>query len=190
WKFLRGTNEASTPVSAWRGLAFDDSTWQNLSAPFHYGTNSVGGDDTLTNGTILSDMRSNYTCIFLRQTFVVTQANSVTLIRVRPYLDDGCMIWLNGVEIRRFFMPAGNITYTNIATTARESFTSIIDMPGVQTNLVSGTNVFAVQAFNFFATNDDFRVDPEFFGVFVSPPTVTNLLPAAGTTVTNFSQLR
>src|SRR5436190_22307620 len=59
WKFLRGTNEASNPTNLWRNINFDDSSWEALPAPFHYGTNTVGGDDNLTNGTILSDMSGN-----------------------------------------------------------------------------------------------------------------------------------
>ena len=52
WRYFKGTSEASTPTNAWRELAFDDSAWLVGAAPFHYGTNVVGGDDTLTGGTI------------------------------------------------------------------------------------------------------------------------------------------
>src|ERR1043165_1722199 len=60
WQFKRGTNEASAPIDAWRALSFDDSAWEALPAPFHYGTNALGGDDNLVDGTILNDMSNRY----------------------------------------------------------------------------------------------------------------------------------
>jgi hypothetical protein len=69
WRYFKGTSEASDPISAWRQLEFDDSAWLVGPAPFHFGTNVLGGDDDLIGGTLLSDMRSNYTCLFLRQQF-------------------------------------------------------------------------------------------------------------------------
>src|SRR6266498_5703162 len=83
WRFLRGTNEASIPMDAWRFLSFNDSAWEARPAPFHYGTNSGGGDDDLTGGTILSDMLNNYGCIFIRQKFVITNAYTVIGINTR-----------------------------------------------------------------------------------------------------------
>ena len=77
WRYFKGTSEASDPTNAWRKVDFDDSAWLVGTAPFHYGTNTLGGDDNLTGGTILSDMRSNYTCIYLRQQFVIADTNNV-----------------------------------------------------------------------------------------------------------------
>jgi hypothetical protein len=88
---------ASNPTNLWRTVGFNDTSWESLPAPFHYGTNTVGGDDNLTNGTILSDMSGNYSCIFLRRTFVVTNATQITSLRIRTFIDDGFIVWFNGV---------------------------------------------------------------------------------------------
>src|SRR3954451_19376235 len=81
WRFFRGTNEASSPVTEWRTNTFDDSSWEVGPAPFYYGTNytNVG-----VNGTLLNDMISNYTCIFLRTTFVLTNAAQYIALTNRP----------------------------------------------------------------------------------------------------------
>ena len=42
--------------SAWRDPAFDATAWLTGPAPFHYGTNTVGGDDDQSGGTVLADM--------------------------------------------------------------------------------------------------------------------------------------
>src|ERR1051325_6240866 len=78
WRFFRGTNEASGPTGTeWRTNTFDDSSWEVGQAPFYFGY-SPG------SGTLLSDMQSNYTCIFLRGTFVVTNPAPVIGLGNRP----------------------------------------------------------------------------------------------------------
>ena len=72
WRFFKGYSEASTPdTTAWRQLGFDDSAWVTSQAAFYY-DNQPGSSTAYTGNTVLTDMFGNYTCIFLRQTFVVT----------------------------------------------------------------------------------------------------------------------
>src|ERR1041385_9023096 len=71
WSWRKGTNEVSNPTTLWRGVGFGDKLWPTGSAPFHYG-------ESLTGGTLLSDMRSNYSCIFLRIPFVVTNVAEIS----------------------------------------------------------------------------------------------------------------
>ena len=174
WRYFKGTTEASDPTNAWREIAFDDSAWLVGQAPFHYGANPMcgGGDDVViggvTNcavgGTILSDMRSNYTCIFLRQKFVVPDANAVVSLKFDFYLDDGVAYWINGKAPRN---PVGlvggtNVAYNNTASIPREA--TILNRQDISSaigNLVNGTNVLCVHAFNVSLTNDDFRIDVE-----------------------------
>jgi len=42
WRYFKGTSEASTPTNAWRELEFDDLARLTGSAPFHFGTNTLG----------------------------------------------------------------------------------------------------------------------------------------------------
>ena len=171
WRYFKGTAEASNPTNAWREINFDDSAWLVGQAPFHYGPSPMcgGGDDSViggvTNcafgGTILSDMRSNYSCIFMRQKFVVADTSVLTSLSFRFSLDDGMAVWINGKAPRA---PVGitSFTYTNLASPQREAMGFIrTDISGFITNLVNGTNVICVQAFNANLTNDDFRIDVE-----------------------------
>lgn len=106
WRYFKGASEASDPTNAWREIAFDDSSWLVGQAPFHYGPNPIcgGGDDVvlagITNcafgGTILGDMRSNYTCVFMRQKFVVSDTSVLVGLSFRFSLDDGMAVWING----------------------------------------------------------------------------------------------
>ena len=174
WRYFKGTVEASDPTNAWREIAFDDSAWLVGQAPFHYGPNPMcaGGDDVViggvTNcaagGTILSDMRSNYTCIFMRQNFVVADTNAVVTLNFNFYADDGLAFWINGRAPRNPISLVGltNVAYTNTASVPREAASfNRLTIPGAIPNLVNGTNVLCVQAFNVDLTNDDFRIDVE-----------------------------
>ncbi len=191
WRFARGTNEASSPYDAWRMPAFNDSGMELGPAPFHFGANAFGGDDGITNGTILTDMRSNYTCVFIRQPFVASNASLVTAVQMRLYVDDGFIVWLNGVEIRRNSVANTNLYYTNAATSQREALTLLVTAnPGSQTNVVNGTNMFCIQAFNYGATNDDFRIDPEVFLVSGTAPAVAAVSPSPGSSVFNMASLQ
>jgi len=65
WKYLKGTAEASNPVSDWRQPGFDDAAWSEGGAPIGF---DGGG---LPMRTLLSDMKGNYTSVFMRTSFDV-----------------------------------------------------------------------------------------------------------------------
>jgi hypothetical protein len=94
WKYDKGTKEPSTSVGTWRTIAFDDSNWSSASAPFYYGGN-------ITQGTQLSDMRYNYTSVYLRKTFS-PPSGSYEKLSLRALCDDGFILWINGEEVLRF----------------------------------------------------------------------------------------
>ena len=95
WRFLRGTNEASLPdTTVWRGTNFNDAAFADAPAPFWYG-------DVRAGGTQLPDMQNNYTCLFLRRSFVVTNAAEIGALKMDYFIDDGFVMWINGVEVYR-----------------------------------------------------------------------------------------
>jgi len=107
WKYLdtgvdQGTN--------WRAASFDDSGW--LAGPAKLGTN----DSAVTvirirgiGGTIIP------TCYF-RHSFQATDVSRLTNLAFRVLRDDGCIAYLNGTEIFRMNMPAGNLTFNYYIT--------------------------------------------------------------------------
>ena len=99
WRWLPGTNEVSTPFTAWRTNGFDDSTWLAGLTPFSYGTNATGRDDGVTSGTVVSNMINKFSCIFLRRTFVITNVAEVQSVSFTTYYDDGFVAWINGMPV-------------------------------------------------------------------------------------------
>jgi hypothetical protein len=182
WRFLKGFAEASSPdAAAWRALTFSDAGWTSAPAPFWY------GDAQPSPGTWLTDMRSNYTSIFLRKTFVLANPHDLAALHWAAFSDDGCIAWLNGHEIGRFNMPAGEITYDGTSLPALAEpipwWTNVV--ANARDLLLPGTNVLAVHAFNTsLGSSSDFVLNAALYATpDIGAPQVTLLLPAAGAAV-------
>ena len=152
WKYFKGFSEASAPdPAAWRVVAFDDASWPSGPAPFYYGEP--------LSGTVFNDMAGNYTCIFLRQRFTLTNAYEFGALTLSARCDDGYIAWINGVEVARYNMPAGFVPLDGLAILNVPE-----PVPSIATNiahpssfLVAGTNVIAVQVFNYFIGSGDLQ---------------------------------
>jgi len=143
WKYFKGTSEASTPTTAWRALAFNDSAWLVGVGPIGYGE----GADFLR--TVLDDMRYNYSTVFFRKTFVVSDPGQITALTLEAVYDDGFKLWLNGSNVLNANIAAGEVPYTGTANTALEDLTyRTFNLDAYRTLLVAGTNILAVQAAN------------------------------------------
>ncbi len=188
WRYRQGTNEVSSPLELWRSTNYSDSAWAAGTAPFHYGTNSSGGDDTVVTGTILGGMSNSYSCLFFRNTFVITNLAEVASLQMVATCDDGFIAWINGVEALRTNV-SGQPTYTALATGAREASPAVTlvstNLP--QSYLVGGTNILAVQAFNVTKADSDFRFDAAL--QFTKRPLIVGTFPAAGATVGSLTQI-
>lgn len=190
WRWLEGTAEASNPVEAWRGTNFSDAAWTPAPAPFHYG-------EGLAEGTLLNNMRSNYTCVFLRIPVVLTNIAAIQSVRLAAFYDDGFVAWMNGTEIARDRVN-GTPLYTSVATSAHEAVPEAFFTPSLspQSYLLPGTNLLAVQAFNVNKnTSSDFRFDGELRVVWgeppppPSPPFVIGTEPSPGATLSTLDRV-
>ena len=187
WTWRGGTSEASAPVGAWRATNYNEAGFSNAPAPFYYG-------DLLTGGTLITNMFNSYSSIFLRKTFVVTNANDFSALKLGYRCDDGFIAWLNGVEVFRYNMPAGSILYNGTASGAvvpdpAPFFTANLSAASFAA-LVGGTNVLAIQAFNAALGSSDIIMDVSLSATpDQTAPVVSFQLPFAGSTVASLSQI-
>src|ERR1051325_3593488 len=196
WRIFKGTSEAYSPdAAAWRQINFDDHAWLSASAPFYYTSTPTeppfynGGPVT---GTVITDMLNNYTCLFLRKSFVVSNAVSSGMVTVQVAADDGFIAWLNGVEVGRTNMPVGSVAYNGRALVSIAEPVQLHEF--VLTNggpwLHEGTNVLAVQAFNWDPTSSDFGV---MAGLLTTrdqtAPAIARIDPPEGATVSELTSL-
>ncbi|MBC8096576.1 MAG: hypothetical protein H7Y43_12270, partial [Akkermansiaceae bacterium] len=187
WRWNKGNNEVSTPNTLWRGAGFNDSSWASSNAPFHYG-------DGLVGGTLLSDMRSNYTCIFLRVPFVITNVAEISAVQLVVNYDDGFVAWINGAEVARLGVTNATPAYSNTASISHEAGSAeAIGVTNPPSNyLVAGTNLLTVQAFNqSLTTSTDFRFETllQITKTNLTQPLITNVSPAASATLAALTQV-
>lgn len=162
WRYRKGTNEASTPTTAWRQLGFDDSGWAEGPLPLGYGETFIA--------TPLNDMQNGYVSVFLRKTFVVNDPVQFSRLVLEAQYDDGFKAWINGVLVidGNANMPAGEVAYNTPAVSAIENlnFVTFNLAQAPASLLVPGTNVLAVQAANAsLGGSSDFFFDARLVGI-------------------------
>src|SRR5688500_5715346 len=69
WKLFQGLAEPTADPAAWRSAEFDDSSWPTGGAPFGYGVMSPITTDL---AKLTPPMRSNYSTIYLRSSFEIS----------------------------------------------------------------------------------------------------------------------
>ena len=180
WRFLRGTNEASLPdITQWRTTnGFSDVDFANAPAPFWYG-------DVRPGGTQLNDMLNNYSCLFLRREFVVTNIAQFCALQATYFIDDGIVVWINGIEVLRVNVDPGALSYQTLALNQPVDPAVFVSssIGGVASLLREGTNLIAVQVFNTSLGSSDLGFDLALSTLEgeTNAPTIVNISPAPGT---------
>jgi titin len=169
WKYLdNGTNQGT----AWRAIAFSDTTWKSGAAQLGY-----GDGDEATVVSFGSNANGKFITTYFRKSFSVADASLVSALNLRVLRDDGVVIYLNGTEVFRNNMPTGTIASTTLASTAVEEntfFTGTIS----SALLVSGTNVIAVEIHQADVTSSDISFDFELKGTVSQTSTPPPLAPS------------
>jgi hypothetical protein len=179
WKYFKGASEASAPdAAAWQRMNFDDASWPSGPAPFSYGE--------ALSGTVLDDMANNYTCVFLRQEFAVTNAFEFGALTLSAQCDDGYIAWINGVEVARYNMPAGFVPFDGLAILSVPEPVPYLaaNIPNPSSFLAAGTNVIAVQVFNYFIGSGDLQFNAALSAFRdTNAPVIVGLQPPGGSVV-------
>jgi glucose/arabinose dehydrogenase len=101
---------------------------------------------TSRTNTILTLGRITY---YFRSSFVFTGDTFRTALTFSNLIDDGAVFYLNGREISRLFLPPApaTITYASLATSHEATAFDVFTLSGpiIETNLVNGTNILAVE---------------------------------------------
>ncbi len=182
WKYFKGT---TAPAASWFQRTGADLTgWLtgatiagNATSPY-FGFGYADNDDNPAYS--FADMRkttapvvAGYQAVYFRHEFTIPAGQMPGSLDLRVYVDDGAIIYLNGVEIpTRFFCGTGTpvhaagsnlitgVTFTNHEAAPNNwSTASITNL--LPYNLVTGTNVIAILAANDVITSTDFSFNLE-----------------------------
>jgi hypothetical protein len=174
WKY---NDSGSNLGTAWRAAAYDDASWPLGLAELGYGD----GDEStvLSYGGNTTNRRITY---YFRRSFNVADPASVGALTLRYVRDDGCIIYVNGVEVVRSNMPTGTVSYTTRATAAIADAdeTAWLQAPIDPALLVRGTNVIAVELHQSSPTSSDisFNLELRDTEAQAGDPSVTLTAPA------------
>ena len=93
----------------WRTSGYDDSGWASGAGLFYHESATLPAP----KNTPLTAGRNTY---YFRKPFTFTGDPSGVELSFNPILDDGAVFYLNGVEIHRINMPAGDIEHGTSAS--------------------------------------------------------------------------
>ena len=121
---------------------------------------------------------------YFRTTFVFTGNPAGLLLTFSNLVDDGAVFYLNGRELNRLYLPAAptTISYATLANSHEASAFDVFTLSGplVETNLVNGTNVLAVEVHQATASSSDIVFGCALsarFAEFTPPPLRLPLVP-------------
>ena len=180
WNYYKGNDHPSGGDLEWTESDFDDSDWPSGASPIRYGDGN--------GGTVLGDMRNNYSTMFFRRIFTVANPAQISALDLHVDYDDGFVVWINGEEVLNVG-GAADLSHDSFASISHESGnfeTFALDNPAQF--LVDGKNQIAIMGFNTNLTSSDFMMNAELrsFQPDKSPPKVVSLNPPPG----NVSLLR
>ncbi len=155
WKYLDNGSDQSTQ---WRARSFDDAAWASGRAELGY------ADTPATPVSYGPSSASKYITTYFRHAFTVANPAAYHGLTLKLLVDDGCVVYLNGAEVARRNMPAGDPDYRTLATysvgsggAAEESVFHPYTLP--VSGLVTGENVLAVEVHQASAGSVDLSFD-------------------------------
>lgn len=131
--------------SGWTSVGFDDSGWSTGVAPFGFGSDGI-----VTNIDVPPPTTNRPISAQFRRTFEVADPSAYGSLVVTARVDDGVVVYVNGVEVGRANLPAtGPITHDATWALSGPSSAAAAANPVTFTVpaslLVPGKNQIAVQ---------------------------------------------
>lgn len=144
-------DQGSMDGQNWKANDYDDSSWKLGSAPLGY--NMSGIKTTLDYGSDANNKRPTY---YFRKSFTLkAKPKSDDLVLLDYQVDDGMVVYINGVEAGRVNMNAGTPSYNTWSSTYAAA-TPVEGTLTIRPSLLQeGKNEMAVEVHNTSATSSD-----------------------------------
>ena len=152
-----GTNQLVSPTDAWRYHAEGADLGAGWRAPDYNDTQWPAGPALLYSSpatlpfpkntalSLTNETGRRIVTYYFRTEFQFDGSPNAAELILRPVIDDGAVFYLNGIEVYRFNMPVGPISYTNFALSALGTATNGGPWTIPSRGLVVGRNVLAVE---------------------------------------------
>lgn len=152
WRYKDDGSNLSTQ---WRYPSFDDSAWASGPSKLGY------GDSPATRVSYGPSSSSKHITTYFRHKFAIADPKLFSNLVLKVLVDDGCVIYLNGTEVVRRNMPAGEITYRTLAnvTVSGSAESTFYSYSLPRSALVPGDNLLAVEVHQVSADSSDLSLD-------------------------------
>lgn len=152
WKYKDDGSDQSTQ---WRYGNFDDSAWASGPSELGY------GDSPATTVSYGPSATNKYRTTYFRHKFTVADPGALNNLVLKLLVDDGCVVYLNGTEVVRRNMAAGDVNYqtlanTGVSGTAESTFYNYA-IP--KSALLAGDNQLAVEVHQATVDSSDLSLD-------------------------------
>lgn len=131
WKYYF---EEAAPEGDWTSLAFNDSEWKSGVCP-------IGKESR--NITDKTELKGDFNTSYYRCVFNIEDVEFVDSLIAKVIYDDGMVVYVNGVEVKRLNMPKGEIDFATLAPTYTNDAEDVFYIS--RDYLVNGDNVIAVE---------------------------------------------
>ena len=156
-------DQGSLDGTTWSNTNYNTSSWKQGNAPLGYftsdATNGRGYNTILDYGADSNAKRPTY---YFRQTFRVTKTpEEGDLFTLNYTVDDGMIVYINGVEAGRYLMPEGTITYSTYSSTYADGNPDSGSITLDASLFKRGTNTIAIEIHNCDNKSSDIYLDIE-----------------------------
>lgn len=153
WHFL--DDESNLDTVAWKDTNYNDDNWNQGQGPLGYGNNET---------TVVSfgpNPADKYITTYFRRDIIIDTNSLPDSVELGLLRDDGAIVYLNGIEVRRDNLDPGTVSYKTDANTIVSGgdetiyFTSIL----YKSQFRHGRNQLAVEIHNRDSTSSDLGFD-------------------------------
>ena len=159
WKYDASGNDLGT---AWKEQEYDDSSWPSGAGIF--GRETASRIAAMPEPKIQTEWTARISTHYMRKQFEWAGGTSSAFFSMDAMLDDGLVIYLNGKEVGRHRMPAGDINYQTNASSVPSSLEAKVEERIIETDisglLINGTNTLAVEVHNNSRNSSDLVFGP------------------------------
>lgn len=157
WKYY---DQGSLDGTNWYGTTYSDYAWKEDFAPMGYATNSDMLPLIATTVDYGGDAGNKRPTCYFRKKFKMTQLPASGEEVVLHYkVDDGMVVYVNGIKAGQYNMPSGDISYETVTGTYAGTLPDEGTI-GINTNLLNiGENTIAVEVHNCSVSSSDLFFD-------------------------------
>jgi hypothetical protein len=156
WSYL---DDGSDQGTAWRETDFNDFSWSSGQLPAGYG--GISGTTLVTAINFGPDSNNKYPTTYFRTTTDVTDLESIGQFVFSLNVDDGAVVYVNGIEVLRDGIDSNSPVSFNTLADDNGNEGTYDSFTVSKTHFIEGTNTIAVEVHQRAGNSSDMGFDME-----------------------------